>query len=89
MGGGQAWYSDSGKLKHHVGISISSIGASIVAEKLESTRVLSSIFFSFGMKLAGWPHLIVDQPNVKSKPPRPNREIRPQTGDRQLARFAG
>lgn len=33
--GEQAWYSDSGKLKHHEGISTFSIGALIVAEKLD------------------------------------------------------
>ena len=42
--GEQAWYSASGKLKHHEGISTFSIGALILAEKLDSTKVLSSIF---------------------------------------------
>src|SRR5580704_9284230 len=41
--GEQAWYSDSDKLKHHEGISTFSIGALILAEKLDSTKVLSSI----------------------------------------------
>src|ERR1700675_3484253 len=50
--GEQAWYSASGKLKHHVGISIFSMGAFTMAEKLELARVLSSIYFSFLMELA-------------------------------------
>src|ERR1700722_5457316 len=41
--GEQAWYSDSDKLKHHEGMSTFSIGALILAEKLDSTKVLSSI----------------------------------------------
>jgi hypothetical protein len=44
--GEQAWYSDSGKVKHHEGISTFSMGALIVAEKLDSTKVLSSISWS-------------------------------------------
>src|ERR1700686_2368356 len=44
--GEQAWYSDSDKLKHHEGISTFSIGALILAEKLDSTKVMSSIFRS-------------------------------------------
>jgi hypothetical protein len=41
--GEQDWYSDSGSVKHQVGMSTLSIGALIVAEKLDSTKVLSSI----------------------------------------------
>jgi hypothetical protein len=39
--GEQPWYSRSGRLKHQAGISIFSIGALMVAVKLESTICLS------------------------------------------------
>jgi hypothetical protein len=35
--GEQPWYSFSGRLKHHAGMSIFSIGVLIIAVKLEST----------------------------------------------------
>ena len=44
--GEQDWYSDSGSVKHQEGISTFSMGALIVAEKLDSTKVLSSMFSS-------------------------------------------
>jgi hypothetical protein len=51
--GEHAWYSDSGNVKHQEGISTFSMGALIMAEKLELTMVLSSIFISssFGRPL--------------------------------------
>jgi hypothetical protein len=42
--GEQAWYSDSGNVKHQEGMSTFSMGALMMAEKFEFTKVLSSIF---------------------------------------------
>jgi hypothetical protein len=48
MSGEQDWYSDSDRPKHQAGMSTFSIGAWIVAEKLEFTRVRFSITVSSG-----------------------------------------